>query len=149
MNKFKYILLLVVGISFSQFSNAQEIGARFGDALGNNSSVAIDGVFALGEFNRVHADVSFGNGVGIEALYDFIYRPIGGEAFNWYAGVGVSLFLGDPFLLGIPGELGLEYHFNNIPLAIGADWRPVFVIVENTDFNAGGFGVNVRFVLNN
>ena len=135
-------------ISISQFSNAQEIGARFGDALGNQSSVAIDGIFSLGKLNRIHADVSFGNGVGIEALYDFINKPIGGEAFSWYVGVGASLFLGDPFLLGIPGEVGIEYHFNNIPLALGADWRPVFVIVENTDFSARGFGVNVRFVLN-
>lgn len=148
MNKFKYILILIVGISLSQTTNAQEIGVRFGDALGNQSSVAIDGIFALGKLNRIHADVSFGNGVGVEALYDFINAPIGGEALSLYAGVGVSLFLGDPFLLGIPGEIGIEYHFNNLPLALGADWRPVFIIVENTDFSASGFGFNVRFVLN-
>ncbi|MBT8264734.1 MAG: hypothetical protein KJN75_05315 [Muriicola sp.] len=148
MKNLKIVLLLFIGLSFSQYSNAQEIGARFGDALGNESSVAIDAVFAIGKLNRVHADVSFGNGVGIEALYDFVNAPIGGEALSLYAGAGVSLFLGDPFLFGIPGEVGIEYHFNNIPLALGADWRPGFVLVENTDFSARGFGFNVRFVLN-
>ncbi len=124
---------------------AQEIGVRFGDALGAN--YAIDGVFALGEFSRVHADVAFGDGVTIEALYDFIYKPLGGEAFNWYAGVGVSLGIQDPFILGIPGEIGLEYHFNGAPIAIGADWRPVFIIIEDTNFHTGGYGFNVRYVL--
>ena len=92
--------------------------------------------------------MSFGNGVGVEALWDFIYRPLSGEAFNWYVGAGPSLFLGDPFLLGISGEIGLEYHFNEVPIALGADWRPTFVIIENTDFSAGGFGFNVRWVFN-
>ena len=146
MKNLKFLALIFLGVAFSQTVNAQEIGARFGDALGNGNSVAIDGVFSFGKFSRVHADVNFGSGVGIEALYDFIYRPIGGEAFNWYVGVGASLFLGDPFLLGIPGEIGIEYHFNNVPIALGADWRPRFVIIEDTNFEAGGFGINVRFV---
>ena len=140
------ILCLMSGLFITQNVHAQELGIRFGDALGNDASAAIDGVFAIGKFSRVHADVSFGDGIGVEALYDFIYKPVGGEAFSWYMGVGVSLFLGDPFLLGVPGELGLEYHFNNVPIAVGADWRPVFILVEDTDFDAGGFGLNLRWV---
>jgi len=31
--------------------------------------VAIDGVFSLGEFTRLHADVSFGDGLGIVMLF--------------------------------------------------------------------------------
>ena len=135
-------IFLVVGLF--QFSQAQEVGIRFGDALGGN--YAVDGVFSLGQFSRVHADVSFGDGVGIEALWDFFYRPLG-SGFNWYIGVGPSAFLGDPFLLGVAGEIGLEYHFD-FPLAIGADWRPTFILIENTDFEAGWFGLNVRFIFN-
>ena len=144
----RFLLILIIAVSGVTVSNAQEVGIRFGDALGTGTSVAIDGVFSVGKFSRVHADVSFGNGVGVEALWDFIYRPLSGEAFNWYVGAGPSLFLGDPFLLGISGEIGLEYHFNEVPIALGADWRPTFVIIENTDFSAGGFGFNVRWVFN-
>jgi hypothetical protein len=61
--------------------------------------------------------------------------------------VGAFTFLGDPFQLGAVGEIGLEYHFD-FPLAIGADWRPSFRIVEDTHFSAEGFGVNVRYVIN-
>lgn len=142
----KRLILSVLVVGFiGAGAQAQELGVRFGDSPAG--SYAIDGIFSLGEFSRIHADVGFGNnGVGIDALWDFIYKPIGGEAFNWYVGAGATLVFGDTFQFGVPGEIGIEYHFNGAPIAIGADWRPVFIIVENTDFYTGGFGFNVRFV---
>ena len=143
MKKLFYVILISAG--FFQLSQAQEVGIRFGDAIGGN--VAVDAVFGLGEFSRIHADASFGDGgVGVEALWDFFDRPIA-SGFDWYIGAGPFAFLGDPFLLGISGEIGIEYHFD-FPLAIGADWRPTFTIIENTDFHAGGFGLNIRYVFN-
>ncbi|MCF6352259.1 MAG: outer membrane insertion C- signal [Cyclobacteriaceae bacterium] len=142
--------IVLVGVMFlsTQNSYAQEIGARFGSVVGGN--VAVDAVFSVGEFSRIHADVSFGNGLGVEALWDFFYRPvdIGGETFNWYAGAGPSLLFNDPFFFGISGEIGLEYHFDGIPIALGVDWRPTFWLVETTSFKADGFGFNARFVIN-
>jgi len=140
----KLYLILIIGLSTCTFSRAQELGVRFGDISGGNA--AIDGVFSLGKFSRIHADVSFGNsGVGIDALWDFIYRPIKGEAFNWYAGVGPYAWIDNPFWLGAVGELGLEYRFKKIPFVIGADWRPTISLIEETDFHAGGFGLNIRY----
>lgn len=143
MKKLLFIALVITGLAAT--ANAQEVGVRFGNFSGNN--VAIDGIFSLGEFSRIHADVTFGgNGVGIDALYDFLYKPLGNaEGFNWYTGVGVASYLGDPFLLGIAGEVGIEYHFAGVPIALGLDWRPTFMIIENTDFNADSFGFNARF----
>ncbi|TRX40875.1 outer membrane insertion C- signal [Flavobacterium restrictum] len=130
----------------SHLVSAQEVGIRFGDVAGGND-VAVDGVFSSGKFSRIHADISFGNGgVGADALWDFVYKPIDGDNLNWYAGVGPSAFIGDNFLLGASGEVGLEYRFEGAPIALGVDWRPTLWIVENTDFHAGGFGLNVRYV---
>ena len=140
----KLFLILTLTVSVLSISNAQELGIRFGDVTGGN--VAIDGIFSTGDFSRIHADVSFGHGVGIDLLWDFLYRPLPGEAFNWYAGVGPYAFLGDPFALGVLGEIGLEYRFNEVPIALGIDWRPYFRLIENTDFGAEGFGLNVRWV---
>lgn len=141
----KKLLSILAFVTICSAANAQEIGIRLGDVLGNNA--AIDAVFSTGKFSRIHADVSFGNnGVGVEALWDFLYKPLSGEAFNWYVGVGPSMRIDDPFLLGVSGEIGLEYRFNGAPIALGIDWRPTFVIVENTDFAAGGFGFNARYV---
>lgn len=126
-------------------ANAQELGLRFGNVTGGN--VAIDGVFSVSKFSRVHADVSFGNyGVGIDALWDFLYRPLGDEIFNWYVGVGPYIQIDDPFYLGVVGEIGLEYRFESVPLAIGLDWRPSVSIIETTDFHPEMVGLNVRYV---
>jgi hypothetical protein len=144
MKKFLLVPFVFAAMLFWNTVSAQEVGLRFGDVLGN--SVAIDGVFGLGQFSRIHADVSFGDrGVGIEALWNPLYRPLGDEAFHWYVGVGPSLLLGDPFILGVSGEIGLEYKFNAVPIVLGLDWRPRVDIVEVTDFNPGGFGLNIRY----
>lgn len=126
-------------------TTAQEVGIRFGEMTGNN--VAVDGVFSLGEFSRIHANVSFGEGLGVDALWDFIYKPLDDD-FNWYVGFGPSLLVDDPFYFGVSGEIGIEYHFDTVPIAIGLDYRPTFWIVEETDFDAGGFGLNIRYVFN-
>ena len=99
------------------YGNAQELGIRFGNVSAGN--VAIDAVFATGDFNRLHADVSIGNGIGIDLLWDFLYRPLGDEAFNWYVGAGPYVQLANPFWLGAVGKVGIEYHFNSVPICIG------------------------------
>lgn len=142
----KKLVTILAFVALASAAKAQELGVRFGDVVGND--VAIDALFSTGKFSRVHADVSFGNGVGVEVLWDFLFRPLGGEAFNWYVGVGPSLLFDDPFFLGASGEVGLSYKFNGVPLSLSADWRPTFYIVEETDFHGGGFGVNLRYVFN-
>ena len=142
--KKKFLLAAFIALSSVAFS--QELGIRFGDVVGND--VALDAVFATGKFNRLHTDVSFGSGVGVELLWDFLFRPfnIEKEAFHWYVGAGPSVLFDDPFLLGFSGEIGLEYRFSGVPIALGADWRPTFYIIDDTDFHGGGFGVNARWV---
>ena len=145
MNKITLLLISLLFFIGSHSSYSQELGVRFGDAVGRQS-VAIDFVKNTSNSTRVHANVGFGNGLGIEILWGAI-RPFSKEsALNLYTGLGISTFFGDPFELGIAGEIGLEYRFNKIPLAMGLDWRPVFRIIEQTDFVADGFGLNVRYV---
>lgn len=142
----KKLLIVLAFISANQITSAQEIGIRFGDVSGGDA--AIDGIFSLGKFSRVHADLSFGNdGFGIDALWDFLYKPVDGESLKWYVGAGPSVLLGNPdAFIGASGEIGLEYHFQEAPIAIGLDWRPTLWILENTEFHTGGFGLNVRYV---
>lgn len=143
------IVVLAIFAGSVLSSNAQEVGIRFGGTSGFGG-VAIDGVFAAGQFSRIHADVGiYQGGLGIDALWDFIYKPINGEAFNWYLGVGPSTYIGNVFQLGASGEIGLEYRFESAPIALGIDWRPTLWIVDehsNTSFGADSFGINVRYV---
>jgi len=138
------ILFTVILFTTVNISNAQELGVRFGDGIGGNA--AVDGLLSISKFSRVHANVSFGNGIGADALYDFMYRPFGDGTLKWYMGVGPSVRFSDPFLFGVCGELGLAYEFKNVPISISGDWRPTFIIIENTDFEAGWFGINVRYI---
>ena len=57
--------LLILGASVC---SAQEIGARWGDVTGGDW--AVDMVLGTAQFNRIHADISFGNGVGVDLLWD-------------------------------------------------------------------------------
>lgn len=136
----------VLGLLFTHAAYSQEAGIRFGNTLIAKNGVAIDGVFALGKFSRIHADLSFGSGgVGVEALWDFLYRPIPDSPINWYVGAGPALFLGNPFGLAVAGEVGLEYRFEDAPIALGLDFRPTFILIEKTDFY-GNFGFNARYI---
>lgn len=141
------VFFFTAGLMTSQAQSVGELGVRWGDATGGD--ISVDGIVSLGEFSRIHANVSFGGNdgtdFGIDALWDFIYRPLSGEAFMWYAGAGPFLGFGDAFQLGVAGEIGLQYNFS-IPLSLSLDWRPGFRLVEDTDFNAGGFGLNLRYV---
>jgi hypothetical protein len=147
MKKIK-IMAIVIVLTLSSFTalQAQEIGLRFGDFYGNN--VAIDGVFALGDFSRIHADVSFGgNGLGIDALWNPIYSDIPDTDLKWYAGFGPSIYLSENFRFGAAAEIGTEYAFSEVPITIGLDFRPYLFLVEITEFRAG-FGLNARWRFN-
>ena len=140
----KKLLVICAFITFSKAATAQEVGVRFGDVLGNN--VALDLLLNTGASN-LHADISFGSDVGLELLWQFFVEPLSAdENFNLYIGAGPSLLFSDPLFFGFSGEFGLYYQFEGVPISLSADWRPTLWIVENTDFDATGFGFNVRFV---
>ncbi|MEQ8471468.1 MAG: outer membrane insertion C- signal [Marinoscillum sp.] len=143
----KLLLLSLLTLGYVTTTNAQELGIRFGDVTGGN--VALDALFSTSKSTVIHADASFGRGgLGLDVLWDFLYRPLGDLPLKWYAGVGPSLFLGDdPSLAGM-AELGLSYRIVDIPLTVSADWRPTLILVETTDIYYGFFGLNVRYVFN-
>ena len=139
-----YVVVALVMVS-NGYTIAQELGVRLGNVSPGN--VAIDAVFTTSKLTRIHTDLSFGHGgLGIDVLWDFIYRPLGKEAFNWYAGVGPYMQIDDPFWFGAAGEIGIEYRFSGAPLALGFDWRPRLSIVESTDLHFEGFGFNIRYI---
>jgi hypothetical protein len=143
---FKHLFVVIAIVTAGALSsNAQELGIRFGGTNGAGG-VAIDGVFGEGA-GRIHGDLGFyKGGVGVDVLWDLLYRPLGEEAFNWYLGVGPTTYIGDEFWLGASGEIGLEYRFDTVPVAIGVDWRPTLWVIEETKFGADSFGLNVRYI---
>lgn len=139
-----YFILLFVFLYFHL--EAQEVGIRFGEMAGNN--IAIDGVFAWKD-SRIHADISFGDGIGMDAVYDFVVQPINAvDNLYYYLGVGLTILFGDEFKFGAVGEVGIEYRFQNSPISLSLDYKPAIIIIETTDFLWGNFGINARYVFN-
>ena len=134
-----FVLFLVAGLS----SQAQEVGLRFGDMDGNN--IAIDAVIPL-ENKRIHASVSFGDNVGVDAIFDFAVNPVfKNSGFYYYAGIGLTSLFASDFKLGVMGEIGFEYRFRSVPLTAGLDYRPAVIVLDKMDFVYGNFGFNFRY----
>lgn len=128
---------------FAYHLSAQEIGVRFGDMYGNN--IALDATVPI-KNKRIHATVSFGNNVGIDAIYDFaVASMFRSPDLRYYAGVGLTTLFASEFKLGVMGELGVEYGFPRTPLTVGLDYRPAIMVIEKMDFIYGNFGLNVRY----
>lgn len=123
--------------------SAQEIGIRFGDMYGNN--IALDATLPI-KSKRIHATVSFGSNVGLDAIYDFAVESIfRSPDLHYYAGVGLTTLFASEFKLGVMGELGIQYSFPRTPVSLSLDYRPAIMVIEKMDFIYGNFGLNVRY----
>lgn len=144
----KKFFILIVSMSISYFASAQsdvsgkyELGVRVGSWGGSGAS--IDGVMNLSR-NRIHADLGFFQDAFIaEAFYDWSLPVV--ENLSFYPGVGAGFaFVPDGFVMGIGGELGLEYAFE-FPLSIGLDWRPMILLFNSSGFGYNNGGLNIRY----
>jgi len=147
MKKVLLSAMLLLALSFN--AKAQEVGVRWGNIGRDTDNFGLDAILHAGQFSRIHADVSFGSNVGLDALYDFAYRPLGSSNLKWYAGIGPSFSFGNPFWFGASGEAGLEYQFKRLPLTLGADYRPTYWFVDQAEWGTGGWGVNLRYRFGN
>ena len=137
--------ILIAGclLFLCSYLSAQEIGIRFGDMYGNN--IALDATLPI-KNNRIHATVSFGSNVGVDAIYDFAVESIfRSPDLRYYAGVGLTTLFASEFKLGVMGELGIEYSFPSTPVSVSLDYRPAIMVIEKMDFIYGNFGLNVRY----
>lgn len=138
------IIAFFIVVFLSCQITAQEIGVRFGDMYGNN--IAVEGTIPI-KTKRIHASVSFGDNIGVDALYDFAVESIfRSPDLHYYVGVGLTTLFASEFKLGVAGEVGLEYTFPRTPLALGIDYRPAIIVIEKMDFIYANFGFNVRYV---
>ena len=155
----KLFLLSVAVFAFAFSSNAQDIadnaiGLRLGDSDGLGAEVSYQR--ALGENNRLEADLGWRNGnsysaMKITALYQWVF-PLDGD-FNWYvgAGGGLSSFSGRKDLDGIDdtglfvaGDIGFEYSFD-IPLQLSLDFKPEIGNNDFTDNTVFDIALSIRY----
>jgi len=88
----------------------------------------------------------------LSGTYQWLWNIEGG--FNWYAGVGGSIGSwsddrkdDNGAILAIAGQVGVEYHFDKIPLQLFVDFRPEIYLTDyyKKDNFGPDFGIGARF----
>ena len=99
-------------------------------------------------------------GTNITGLYT-VNTPVFDEpGFNFFIGAGGHIgfwnrstnpwwrdedFDGRTTVVGIDGQLGLEYTFSEIPLNLGIDWKPAVNLVGVQNFWGSDLALSVRY----
>lgn len=150
-----FCLTVITTFAFHSKSNAQgydnAIGGRFGAANGVTFKTTLGGnkmVDLIANF-RSNSTYSY---FRVTGLYE-IYNPINNAAgLNWYYGLGGTVGTvkykptrDNDLYLGVDGVLGLDYKFADAPINLSLDWKPAIGLVPDTDFDASGVGLSLRF----
>lgn len=151
MKKLLFAFFALAALSISQKSSAQQYHTAAGLFVDFGNGSTLVGPSIKHYFNRndaLQGMVLFGDGltvVGAEYSYN---APIAGAGgLNWNIGIGPQAAFADHssgFI--IRPMLGLEYKIPGAPLDFGFDWRPWWELTHGGDFEAGRFGLGIRFV---
>lgn len=153
--KKQFLTLMCAVFSLTAMSQVNEhaIGMRLGG--GNYFGAEASYQRGLSNINRIEADLglysySNGSGFNLAGIYHWVWNIESG--FNWYAGPGAQIGSwayrngyddgrSTGVYLGVGGQVGVEYNFDEIPLNLSIDSRPMFGI-GNT-YNDFYFGISI------
>jgi hypothetical protein len=121
--------------------------------------ISLTGKFFLKEKNAVEAIIRYrnytdlGTEFNLTALYEHHENVSGASGLRWYIGGGghVGTFsykydgAGPTTTYGIAGAIGLEYKIKGVPLAVSADWQPLFLLSDNAGFTAENGGIGLKY----
>lgn len=155
MKKLMLLVALAFGLSLAQAqSDGPELGIRFGGGYGTSLN-AVDAILPLGDVNRLHGDLAFGNRViSLDGLYEWqfpigegftVYPGVGGSFYHWSgydAGFGVKI--PSQTTIAVLGVIGIEYQIEPIPLSVGLDFRPAIGITNSAGYG-NGWGLMCRY----
>ncbi len=127
------------------------IGGRFGAANGITFKTFVQSDRALDFILNFQSrkNYSYFRFTGLYEIHNPINNALG---LRWYYGLGSTIgsrrYKPDDntnFLLSLDGVIGLDYKFKNAPINLALDWKPAIEIVPETDFDATGLGLSIRF----
>lgn len=94
------------------------------------------------------ASVLFGSGVTAIALEGSYNAPVpGAQGLAWNIGIGPQALIGKHNTsFALRPAAGLEFTIPNAPINIGLDWRPAWILTDGSHFEAGRFGLALRYI---
>jgi hemolysin activation/secretion protein len=166
MKKISFCLFLLLGPAYS--IQAQEsisknaIGLRFGNHYGLEVEVTYQKMLSTKNRLEINGGWSSSNNtetfksIGIYQWYWNLEKGL-----YWYTGAGAGFGYWDTddnydneyaedngFFMVVTGDIGIEYHFKDIPLQLSIDGRPEYMFnsYEKNDFGFNaGLGVRYKF----
>ncbi len=153
---FSIIFFIFSIVYFGQAQvNPNALGLRFG-GNGDINGAELSYQHGLGGTNRLELDLGFSgnseqNRLFLAGIYHWHWTINGG--LNWYVGPGASLGFysidnsDDHFNIGIGGQIGLEYDFNqlNTPILLSIDARPIWDLIGNSSGFGWGLALGLRY----
>jgi hypothetical protein len=146
-----FAILFAATQSFAQsgYKNSLGLGIDFGDGstlVGPNYKHFFNGRDA------VQADVLFGNdAVWLGGYYQYHQSFPDANSLKWYLGVGPQLaFLDNDYgdnstFVFLRPMVGLDFKVPGAPIAMNFDWRPMWQLNNDSDFEPARFGLSFRF----
>lgn len=146
------VMLLCTSVN----SNAQKgMGSAYKTALGirvdfgdGGTGFGFNGKHFLTENNAIDANLIFfdGGAVGLGGEFQYNDNINGAAGLKYYAGIGPNFIFGNGYTdVQLRPVLGLDYKVTTAPINFAFDWRPMFTLNNGTNFNAGRFGLSVRY----
>lgn len=148
-------LTVIATLAIQSTSKAQgydnAIGGRFGAANGVTFKTTLGGNKMLDIIANFRSNNNY-NYFRVTGLYE-VYKPIANAAgLNYYYGIGGSIgsvkykpYNSSDLYLSVDGVLGLDYKFDDAPINISLDWKPAIELTPDTNFDASGVGLSLRF----
>lgn len=152
------MFLLLTGFSLNSIAqNAVSTSTNYKTAIGvrvdfgnGSTGFGFNGKHFLTENNAIDANLIFFDGGAVGLGGEFQYNaPINGaDGLKYYAGIGPNFIFGNGYTqVQLRPTLGLDYKISTSPINFAFDWRPMFTLNYGTDFNAGRFGLSVRYTI--
>jgi len=148
-------LAFIATLAIHSSSKAQgydnAIGGRFGAANGVTFKTTLGENKMLDLIANFRSNNNY-NYFRVTGLYE-VYLPItDAPGLNWYYGGGASIgsvkykpYDSSDLYLSADGVLGLDYKFADAPINLSLDWKPAIQLAPDTDFDASGVGLSLRF----
>lgn len=151
---FLFLIPFIIATTVKAQDYKTAVGGRFGASSGITlkhfikDDAALEGILAF----RFH-------GFNFTGLYEKHFpNAFRVDRLNWYVGAGGNIGIiernnyrwydekddGSALLLGIDGIIGMEYNFEEVPLNISLDWKPM-INLTGVYFWGDEFALSVRY----
>ena len=157
MKKLIVSIGLLIGFGLSAQAQAiskNALGLRLGDNNGFGAELSYQK--GLSNNNRLEADLGWRNNHSVSAfkstgIYQWFWEI--DNHFNWYAGAGAGLgswsaSTSNGSFIYVAGNVGIEYHLEEVPIVLSLDYRPEFGGHGYFDNNYGAdiaLGIKYKF----